>query len=428
MLDSLKREFDLPILFYPGVLLQNEAQEPVTYEGQNVSLTEALDEILGPLLLDWRVNGDPLLISSLAIVPQRPITRFYPIADFLTDQPLPIPKATVNLTPHLKPEPAYGERKQKVYPPRRHAFQNLLDRCFPELNYLSSQQLDWEFHGGYLVVSCNRHAAHRSVESALAHLREATPVTNASTPATSVRPEYYRHTPRLEVFDLRPLLEKYPGLSEPLARDWVCEWLNYDELPDRSPRRRASRSVAPLETWSGRLLIAGTPDDLEAAGAALAFLGSLPADLPRPVEVLRDDDQVAVAQIRAEVEKRLEPETLRRCYAFWLAGRMQTPPPEMVRAIIARLAPDDLTQDPRRQEDLRRALRRFGPAAAEAAPLVTRLLQHKNLDSRYAEKWSLTLASLGPRGITDLCRLRCGPRPDRFPHLPASGTVRAWGP
>lgn len=400
-----------------GAVLEVELDEQIAYEAENVTLVEALTSLLPADSFEWRFYDNVLFVTSPKVATAPVITRLYPISHFLTDRPPPHNLTREELMPFVKWgfHRLPGSTSGSHFPPRDHAFQNTLDTCLAGLAPEWPGTLDWEFYGDFLAVSTNRCQVHANLAAILEQLRELIDTSKPAGEAGS-RPESSGKDvmARLALFDLRSLLDQYPELTAGELRDWVGQWLGFETQFSVSPEgvRRTARDVFAGEAWSGILVAPCVGEDSKTIDAALSFLADLPADLPRPGEVLRPDNARGIERLREFLGRETEPYRLR--YVVWLAGQLKSPPREIVNTLAAWLYRDDFYRDRVRNKGARRAFARFGPAGATAAPAVESLVASRSLDETFRRRWAETLVNLGPDGVARLCKIAAAEPSDRL--------------
>lgn len=331
--------------------------------------------------------------------------RLYPIPDLLQSAVNSAPRAAGAKLPY------YLQRLQERTPPRPAPAERALDRpatrpapsqSFAEALgvYLPSLYYDFEILGNYLALTSESREPLDEMEKLLTQVRKmrTAPIAErrVAPPPTEASSQL-----RLLVFDLRPLVARFPELNERLLVDWVRDQeQQLDRWSSDVPVQRW-RPPSPPALWSGLWFVVSDEDERRRIHSALDFLARLPEDLPRPGDLARDEAK-ASAKFAALIESEQDPQRLE--YVLWLLARVELPVPALVAALTKRLERTESRHEPRLGARLYLALGSYGPAAASAVPLISAHVEADDL-SCYQLLRVESLAALGPRGLVEVCRL-----------------------
>lgn len=402
-LEHLSRDHKVPLVIDPA-LSEVALAPPITLARENERLAEALTEFCEQGSVRWRVRDGTIFVSEIDHDDFTTIC-LYPIPDLLreTGRPsadgerkLPYYLAQLRANARLVADPVTNvfDRPRDRPPEPPAAFEMALN------NVLSGRDIDWAYFGNYLAVAVHEREIQRNMERLLARLRMVRSLPESAR-AIGTSSSGSDSKSMFSVFDLRPLLKRYPVLDERLLEDWVLDQAHDKDFAPHRSLYRPWYGARSYGIWSGLLLVAAESDDRKVIRESLAFLAKLPDGLPHPGDLTRDREK-AVAQFGAIIESESDPRKLE--YVLWLVGRVEKPAAELVKPLTKRLERTDRLSESRLAASLYIALASYGPLAAEAVPVISAQIEG-DFSSPHQTLRAYALAALGPRGVVELCRL-----------------------
>jgi hypothetical protein len=202
--------------------------------------------------------------------------------------------------------------------------------------------------------------------------------------------------PQIKVYDIREVLTLFPDIEHrrlvklvrtavvPLSWDYSgadVDWTPYDESSGRLGILRHTLAVYQI------------PQNQSSVKQFLTWLAKEQHGLPRPAELVRDDNRQAIERLLATLRTTSDP--LTRGYCVALLAMLDKPTPEAIALLIELLSTTDAS-DEEFEFQLCIALEHCGDSATGALPVLESKLAGAT-DHRRKQRYLRTIAALGPQ-------------------------------
>jgi hypothetical protein len=366
-LQTLAREARVKIVLDHGALPQPLSPPRVSCPAGQ-SLGQTLDTLLARSDLAYCVRDDVLLVTCPVLAAQHAPIRAYPVGDLLkiTDCRLPqrnrLPPSVSEVVAAPSPPP-WGRDDPFVRTKSRFVRAIQASICLPRSSL--PEDRGCALWGDWLVVTAGE-PAQREIESLLMRLRRALLAQEFVSPESAGG-----DGSPVTVYDLRPVLARYPELDEGQIAEWIAS------MAEPLAIEIEHFGGMPYVPWHWYAPVAPLPGAVVARSATaqrcLEFLQRDADDLPRPWELVHDDSCRAISRLARLVET--EQDSLRLGYALWLVALVETPSPQLGAALASRLERTEPSEDLQLYLQLCRATAHCGPQDdAALGPLEARLL------------------------------------------------------